>query len=131
MQYTALGNTGLTVSVAGLGCGGNSRIGLGAGLSTAQSVALVREAFDLGVTFFDTAEAYGTEELLGRAFSAADRAKVVFSTKGRIRRGNERLPPARSSPTSTHRCGGFQPTMSMCSSCTACGLRTTTTPVNH
>ena len=94
MQYTALGNTGLTVSVAGLGCGGNSRIGQGAGLSTAQSVALVREAFNLGVTFFDTAEAYGTEEILGRAFSAADRAKVIISTKSRILRGTERLAPS-------------------------------------
>ena len=94
MQYTELGNTGLTVSVAGLGCGGNSRIGLGAGLTTSQSVALVREAFDLGVTLFDTAEAYGTEDILGRAFSAADRGKVVISTKSRILRGKERLGPS-------------------------------------
>ena len=94
MQYTELGNTGLTVSVAGLGCGGNSRIGLGAGLTTSQSVALVREAFDLGVTLFDTAEAYGTEDILGRAFSAADRGKVVISTKSRILRGTERLGPS-------------------------------------
>ena len=55
MQYTTLGRTGLKVSVAGLGCGGNSRIGLGSGLSEAQSVALVREALDLGVNFLDTA----------------------------------------------------------------------------
>ena len=94
MQYTELGNTGLTVSVAGLGCGGNSRIGLGAGLTTSQSVALVREAFDLGVTLFDTAEAYGTEDILGRAFSAADRGKVVISTQSRILRGTERLGPS-------------------------------------
>lgn len=91
MQYTTLGTTGLSVSVAGLGCGGNSRIGQGAGLSIAQSVGLVREAFDLGVTFFDTAEAYGTEEILGRAFPPAERSKVVLSTKSRIRRGKERL----------------------------------------
>ena len=91
MQYTTLGTTGLSVSVAGLGCGGNSRIGQGAGLSIAQSVGLVREAFDLGVTFFDTAEAYGTEEILGRAFSPSERSKVVLSTKSRIQRGKERL----------------------------------------
>ena len=83
MQYTAFGNTGLTVSVAGLGCGGNSRIGLGAGLSTAQSVALVREAFDLGVTFFDTAEAYGTEDILGRSLPRRMRLLVERTTLAR------------------------------------------------
>ena len=87
MQYTTLGATGLKASVAGLGCGGNSRIGLGAGLSEAQSVALVREAFDLGVTLFDTAEAYGTEHILGAAFTPSERARVVISTKSRIMRG--------------------------------------------
>src|ERR1700739_2309036 len=91
MQLSPLGPTGLSVSVAGLGCGGNSRIGQGAGLIIAQSIGLVREAFDLGVTFFDTAEAYGTEEILGRAFSPAERGKVVLSTKSRILRGKERL----------------------------------------
>jgi aryl-alcohol dehydrogenase-like predicted oxidoreductase len=94
MEYTKLGRTGLTVSVAGLGCGGNSRIGQGAGMSTAQSVGLVREARDLGVTFFDTAEAYGTEEILGAAISPGERASVVISTKSRISRGGEPMPAA-------------------------------------
>lgn len=84
MQYTTLGKTGLKVSVAGLGCGGNSKIGLNAGMTTAQSADLVRAARDLGVNFFDTAEAYGTEEILGRAFSPAERSSVVISTKSRI-----------------------------------------------
>lgn len=84
MQYTKLGNTGLTVSVAGLGTGGNSRIGQGTGKSVSDSIALVRAARDLGVTFFDTAEAYGTEDILGRAFSPAERHSVVISTKSRI-----------------------------------------------
>ena len=84
MHYTTLGKTGLKVSVAGLGCGGNSKIGLNAGLTTAQSADLVRAARDLGVNFFDTAEAYGTEEILGHAFSPAERAGVVISTKSRI-----------------------------------------------
>ena len=65
MHYTTLGKTGLKVSVAGLGCGGNSRIGLGTGLTEAQSVALVREALDLGVNFLDTAAAYETEGVVG------------------------------------------------------------------
>ena len=94
MQYTMLGKTGLRVSVAGLGLGGNSRIGQGTGLSQAQSVGLIREAYDQGVNFFDTAEAYGTEEILGAAFSPAERSKVVISTKSRIQQGANRLTPA-------------------------------------
>ena len=81
MQYTTLGKTGLKVSVAGLGCGGNSRIGLGTGLSEAQSVALVREALDLGVNFLDTAAAYETEGVVGKAIKGRPRDSVVISTK--------------------------------------------------
>ena len=44
MDYTTLGKTGLKVSVAGLGCGGNSRIGQGSGKSEDESVALIRRA---------------------------------------------------------------------------------------
>jgi aryl-alcohol dehydrogenase-like predicted oxidoreductase len=84
MQYTALGNTGLRVSVAGLGCGGNSRLGLGAGKSEDEAIALVRAALDLGVNFFDTAEAYGTEEVLGRALAGVPRDQVVISSKSRV-----------------------------------------------
>src|SRR5262249_56836950 len=87
LQYTALGKTGLKVSVAGLGCGGNSQVGLGTGLSTAQSVALVREAIDLGVTFIDTPEAYGTQHLVGAAIAELDRSSVVISTKCHIAQG--------------------------------------------
>ncbi|HSR79785.1 MAG TPA: aldo/keto reductase [Hyphomicrobiaceae bacterium] len=81
MQYTTLGRTDLKVSVAGLGCGGNSRIGLGTGLSEAQSVALVREALDLGVNFLDTANAYATEGIVGKAIKGRPRDSVVISTK--------------------------------------------------
>lgn len=81
MQYTTLGKTGLKVSVAGLGCGGNSRVGLGAGLSEAQSVALVRAALDLGVNFIDTAMVYGTEGIVGKAIKGRPRSSVVISTK--------------------------------------------------
>jgi len=81
MQYTTLGKTGLKVSVAGLGCGGNSRIGLGTGLSEAQSVALVREALDLGVNFLDTANAYATEGIVGKAIKGRPRDSIVISTK--------------------------------------------------
>ncbi|HEX2885287.1 aldo/keto reductase, partial [Vineibacter terrae] len=88
MDYTTLGRTGLRVSVAGLGCGGNSRIGQGTGLSADESVALVREALDLGVNFIDTAEAYGTEDIVGRAVAAVPREQVVISTKCLIRAGS-------------------------------------------
>lgn len=89
MHYTMLGTTGLKVSVAGLGCGGNSRLGLGAGKSEADGVRLVRDALDFGITFFDTAEAYGTEGILGQAIGPQERANVVISTKCRIARGDE------------------------------------------
>ncbi|MEZ5789251.1 MAG: aldo/keto reductase [Nitratireductor sp.] len=96
MQYTTLGKTGLEVSVAGLGCGGNSRIGLGAGKSEAESIALVRAALDLGVNYFDTAALYGTEPILGKAITPTDRPKVVISTKAHIhskdRQGSGVLP---------------------------------------
>jgi len=84
MQYTTLGRTGLCVSVAGLGCGGNSRLGLGAGKSEQEAIALVRCAIDLGVNFFDTAEAYGTEEVLGRALAGVARDSVVICSKSRV-----------------------------------------------
>src|SRR5687768_12098821 len=87
MQYTTLGNSGLKVSVAGLGCGGNSRLGLGTGGTDAQAVAVVRAAFDLGVNFVDTAEAYGTEHVIGEAIQGMARDKVVISSKCRTRTG--------------------------------------------
>jgi aryl-alcohol dehydrogenase-like predicted oxidoreductase len=81
MDYTTLGRTGLKVSVAGLGCGGNSRLGLGTGRSEAEAEALVRQALDLGVNFFDTAAVYGTEAVLGRALRGTPRERVVIATK--------------------------------------------------
>ena len=58
MDYVTLGKTGLRVSVAGLGCGGNSRLGLGRGKSEADAIALVRQALDMGLNVLDTAAAY-------------------------------------------------------------------------
>ena len=54
MEYVGLGRNGLRVSVAGLGCGGFSRLGLGRGKSEAEAVALIHQALDLGVNLFDT-----------------------------------------------------------------------------
>lgn len=91
MEYTTLGDTGLRVSVAGLGCGGSSRLGQSTGKSEAESVALVRRALDLGVSFVDTAEAYGTETIVGKAIAAVPRDSVVVSTKCRPRQGGRLL----------------------------------------
>ena len=89
MDYRPLGNTGLTVSVAGLGCGGNSRLGLGRGASFDECVSVVHTAIETGVNFLDTAEAYGTEEIVGAAVRSHDRAKLVISTKAIFRGGDE------------------------------------------
>ncbi|HEY6451159.1 MAG TPA: aldo/keto reductase [Steroidobacteraceae bacterium] len=84
MQYTTLGATGLRPSVAGLGGGGNSRLGLSAGKSERAVIALVRSALDLGINFFDTAAVYGTEEVLGRALAGAPRDGIIISSKSYI-----------------------------------------------
>ena len=81
MEYTTLGSTGLKVSVAGLGCGGPSRLGLRDNKSQRDCVALVRQALDLGVNFLDTAEVYGTEEIVGKAIAEIPRDRIVLSTK--------------------------------------------------
>ena len=81
MQQTALGSQGLMTSALGLGCMGMSAFYGGADEVT--SVATIRRALDLGVTLFDTAEAYGpflNERLLGRALGA-DRESVTVATK--------------------------------------------------
>ncbi|MBO0735601.1 MAG: aldo/keto reductase [Alphaproteobacteria bacterium] len=86
MEYITLGRTGLKVSVAGLGCGGFSRLGLGTGKSEAEAVALVRQALDLGVNMLDTAAVYGTESIVGEAIRAVPRENLVIATKAWIPR---------------------------------------------
>ena len=87
MDFTTLGRTGLKVSVAGLGCGGFSRLGLGTGKTEAQAVALVREALDLGVNVLDTAAAYSTEGVVGQAIKGRPRDTIVIATKATFGRG--------------------------------------------
>jgi aryl-alcohol dehydrogenase-like predicted oxidoreductase len=82
MKKRTLGNSGLEVSELGLGCMGIS-FGLGPGLDRKDGVELIRAAFELGVTFFDTAEVYGpwaNEEVVGEA-AAPFRDRVVIATK--------------------------------------------------
>jgi aryl-alcohol dehydrogenase-like predicted oxidoreductase len=77
MQKRKLGRGGLEVSALGLGCMGLS-FGYGPAVETAAGIALIRKAVDLGVTFFDTAEA--NEELVGEALAPV-RDQVVIATK--------------------------------------------------
>jgi aryl-alcohol dehydrogenase-like predicted oxidoreductase len=81
MQFTTLGRTGLKVSVAGLGTGGFSKLGLGNGKSEDHAVGIIRTALDLGVNVIDTAAVYGTEDVVGKALRGVDRDKVVVCTK--------------------------------------------------
>jgi L-galactose dehydrogenase len=80
MDHVVLGRTGLSVSVAGLGCGGHSRLGQSQGATFDDSVHLVRAALDIGITYVDTAQMYGTETIVGAAL-AGRRDEVVLSTK--------------------------------------------------
>jgi len=82
MKKRKLGRNGLEVSEIGLGCMGLS-FGYGPETDKQDAIKLIRRAFELGVTFFDSAEAYGpykNEELLGEAL-APIRDKVVIATK--------------------------------------------------
>ena len=82
MQKRTLGKSGLEVSALGLGCMGLS-YGYGPATEKEQAIKLIRTAFERGVTFFDTAEAYGpylNEEVVGEALEPM-RDKVVIATK--------------------------------------------------
>ena len=82
MQKRKLGNSGLEVSALGLGCMSMSS-GYGPPADKQEMTSLLRSAVDLGITLFDTAEAYGpfaNEELVGEALSPV-RDKVVIATK--------------------------------------------------
>jgi len=82
MEYTILGRTGLKVSVAGLGCGGPSRLGMrNDAAGEKHAVQIIRQAIDLGINFFDTAQNYGTEGVVGKAIAGIPRERLVISTK--------------------------------------------------
>src|ERR1700712_5284863 len=82
MKTRKLGNSGLEVSALGLGCMGLS-FGYGPAAETKDAIKLLHAAVENGVTFFDTAEAYGpfvNEELLGEALEPF-RKQLVIATK--------------------------------------------------
>ena len=84
MEYTTLGNTGLEVSRFCLGCmnfGSDAEWMIG---DRERSKAVIRRAADLGINFFDTANAYSrgeSESILGEALSDYDREEQVIATK--------------------------------------------------
>jgi aryl-alcohol dehydrogenase-like predicted oxidoreductase len=82
MQIRILGDSGLEVSALGLGCMGMSQ-SYGPAPDKPEMIAFIRAAVERGVTFFDTAEAYGpykNEELVGEALQPV-RSQVVIATK--------------------------------------------------
>jgi aryl-alcohol dehydrogenase-like predicted oxidoreductase len=92
MKKRLLGKSGLEVSELGLGCMGLS-FGLGLATDKKDAIRLIRKAFELGVTFFDTAEAYGpweNEIVLGEALEPF-RKEVVIATKFGFKEGRTTL----------------------------------------
>ncbi|OXA90072.1 aldo/keto reductase [Flavobacterium hercynium] len=82
MEKRVLGNKGLEVSALGLGCMGLS-FGYGKPTEKSEAIALIRAAFEQGITFFDTAECYGpfvNEEVVGEALEPF-RKEVIIATK--------------------------------------------------
>jgi len=91
MKTRTLGRSGLKVSAVGFGCMGIS-FGYGQPMQRDAAIALIRDAFERGVTFFDTAEAYGpfaNEELVGEAL-APIRDRVVIATKFGFKNGDSK-----------------------------------------
>jgi aryl-alcohol dehydrogenase-like predicted oxidoreductase len=89
VQKRKLGRSSLEVSALGFGCMGLS-FGYGPALEKQSAISLIRVAFESGVTFFDTAEAYGpftNEELVGEALAEV-RDQVVIATKFGFKDGN-------------------------------------------
>src|ERR1700761_3918721 len=98
MNKRILGKSGLEVSALGLGCMGLS-FAYGPTTEKKKAIELVRKAYELGVTFFDSAEAYGpfvNEEMLGEALQPI-RDQVVIATKfgfpgGEVQKGVDSRP---------------------------------------
>lgn len=88
MEKRKLGTGGLEVSAMGLGCMGMS-FGYGPAADRQQMISLIRAAFERGVTFFDTAEAYGeaNETLVGEALAPV-RDQVIIATKFGFKNGD-------------------------------------------
>ncbi len=80
MEYRTLGRTGLKVSVLGQGCGGPSVLGAKYNWEETRRSAVIQQALELGLNFFDTSQGYGdSQDLLGRWLPPAP--EIVVSTK--------------------------------------------------
>lgn len=93
MEYTELGSTGLDVSVLSLGAGGPSKLGINKGKTEQDAQDVVETALERGINLIDTAEVYGTEEVVGRAIESENREDVVISTKFSLYDDGELRPP--------------------------------------
>ena len=99
MQMRMLGKSGLEVSALGFGCMGLS-YGFGPATERQEAIKVIRAAYDGGVTFFDTAEAYGpglNEDVVGEALEPI-RDKVVIATKFGFKNGIPSKGPGQSAP---------------------------------
>jgi len=84
MEYTTLGDTGMSVSRIGLGCMSFSEDGSGWSIDREAATDIIERAVDLGITFFDTANVYHrgeSESVLGDALAEYDRNEMVVATK--------------------------------------------------
>ena len=105
MQKRKLGKSNLEVSALGLGCMGLS-FGYGPAVDKKVGISLIRQAFDRGVTFFDTAECYGpftNEELVGEALEPVPRPGCH---RHEVWLQGRRLPDRRGQPSGAHSRGG-------------------------
>jgi aryl-alcohol dehydrogenase-like predicted oxidoreductase len=106
MRTTTLGRTGPEVGVIGLGCMGMTwAYDMGAARDEATSIAVIRQALDLGMTLIDTADVYGpftNEALVGRALAGGHRDRAVLATKvGLTVAPDAVVPPGAGSPPMT------------------------------
>ncbi|MBW7453544.1 aldo/keto reductase [Paenibacillus sepulcri] len=85
MDYVTLGRTGLNVSVISLGAGGSSRLGIQTERSGQHAAEIVQNAIERGINLIDTAEAYGTESVVGAGLKHVKREDVIISTKYSLR----------------------------------------------
>jgi aryl-alcohol dehydrogenase-like predicted oxidoreductase len=94
MKKVILGRTGLEISIAGLGAGGHSRLGI-AKYGAEHAAMIVRTAYENGVNYFDTATVYGTEEAVGLGLKGIPREQYVLSTKFPHKNGQDKKTPDR------------------------------------
>jgi aryl-alcohol dehydrogenase-like predicted oxidoreductase len=94
MEYRPLGRTGLSVSVASLGTGGQSRLGQATHGDPRESERVVRRALELGINLIDTAPNYAdTEELLGTILGGVPRGSYLVTTKALVNTPNGPVAP--------------------------------------